>query len=359
MSGANRKHYFGAGPAAMPASVLEQMARDVLDYNRSGISILSIPHRDEAFAEILQEANELVLQLANLDPEEYDVLWLQGGGRMQFAMLPMNFLGPDQQAGYIDSGHWAHDAMKTARYYGNAVPIATSAREQYRQLPAWPSHLPKDLRYLHITSNNTIYGTQWQQIPATPVPLVADMSSDIFSGKRNYQQFSLIYAVAQKNLGPAGVTLIIARKSFIQNPVRDLPDVLSYKAQVKAGSLLNTPPVGAIYNCLLVLRWIHENGLDIIIANNEQKSAMLYAAIDNNPLFQSPIKGSDRSSMNVVFTMKNPEQEAGFISFCKERDIEGIKGHRSVGGFRASLYNAVSISDVELLVQAMKDFIPG
>jgi len=351
-----RKIYFGAGPAALPPSVLEETARAVLDYAGSGISLLSIAHRDKAFGDIISEASALVLQLANLGSDDYEVLWLQGGGRQQFAMVPMNFLDEGGRAGYIDSGHWAHEAMEAARYYGDVVSLASSAADKYTHLPAWPDGMPGDLQYVHLTSNNTIYGTQWPRIPPCPVPLVVDMSSDIFSRARNYSHCALFYAVAQKNLGPAGVTLVVVRKDMLKRSTRRLPDALSYAAQAKASSMLNTPPVAPIYTCLLMLRWIAERGIADIEEENRTKAAMLYAEIERNSLFQSPVAESSRSLMNVVFTMVDASREQAFLGYSAARDIEGIKGHRSVGGFRASLYNAVRLEDVTALVKAMQDF---
>jgi phosphoserine aminotransferase len=352
----SRKYYFGAGPAALPQSVLEETAQAILDYNGSGISLLSIGHRDKLFTDILDEASALVLQLTGLSNEEYTVLWLQGGGRHQFAMVPMNFLGEDESAGYIDSGHWAHEAMETAEYYGKAIALASSQEDNYTHLPEWPSELPAGLKYVHFTSNNTIYGTQWPAIPDCPVPLVADMSSDIFSVQRDYSRCALIYAVAQKNFGPAGVTLVIARRSLVESTSRRLPDVLSYAGQMRANSLLNTPPVSAIYTCLLTLRWIAARGMEAIEKENRQKAASLYEAIDASDIFYCPVERDSRSMMNVVFTAKRKEDEQSFLRFASARGIEGIKGHRSVGGFRASLYNAVSLAEVGILTEAIRSF---
>jgi phosphoserine aminotransferase len=351
-----RKIYFGAGPAALPQAVIEDAAQAVRDYNTSGVSILSIAHREKAFVSILEEASACVLQLCNLSSDQYDVLWLQGGGRLQFAMVPMNFLAEGQSAGYIDSGHWAHEAMEAATYYGNALSIASSAADKYTYLPEWPERLPSDLQYLHITTNNTIYGTQYPAIPDSAVALVADMSSDIFSVSRDYSKCALFYAVAQKNLGPAGVTLVVVRRDMLSRTIRQLPDALSYTAQAKASSMLNTPPVFAIYTSLLVLRWIAAQGIESIEATNRQKAALLYEEVARNSLFQCPVVASSRSIMNVIFTGMNKSIEEAFTTFAANRNIEGIKGHRSVGGFRASLYNAVSLSDVSALVTAMQDF---
>jgi phosphoserine aminotransferase len=352
----SRKIYFGAGPAALPQSVIQAAAEAVLDYNGTGVSILSIAHREKAFVAILEEASSLVLNLCNLSTEDYDVLWLQGGGRLQFAMVPMNFLGEGQNAGYIDSGHWAHEAMEAATYFGNAIPLASSAADKYTHLPAWPTQLPQNLQYVHITTNNTIYGTQYQAIPDAPVPLIADMSSDIFSGSRDYSKCALFYAVAQKNLGPAGVTLVVVRRNMLARTARKIPDALSYAAQSKDGSMLNTPPVFAIYTSLLVLRWIASQGMESIEAANRQKAALLYQEVERNSLFQCPVQEGSRSLMNVVFTGRDKSIEDAFTIFAASRNIEGIKGHRSVGGFRASLYNAVTLSDVSTLVTAMQDF---
>ncbi len=352
----SRKLYFGAGPAALPQSVLEATAEAILDYNGCGISLLSIGHRDKLFTDILDEACALTLELTGLSSDEYSVLWLQGGGRHQFAMLPMNFLGEDEQAGYIDSGHWAHEAMETAEYYGEAVTLASSRDDQYTHLPAWPKGMPAGLKYVHITTNNTIYGTQWPDIPACPEPLVADMSSDIFSLKRDYNKCALIYAVAQKNFGPAGVTLVIVRKSMAESGARRLPDVMSYAGQIRAGSLLNTPPVAAIYTCLLMLRWTKARGMETIEAENRRKAALLYQTIDQSKLFYCPVEKESRSIMNVIFRTHRQEDEAAFLQYAEQRQIVGIKGHRSVGGFRASLYNAVTIQEVSALCEAINTF---
>lgn len=352
----NRKVYFGAGPAALPQSVIEETAAAILDYQGSGISLLSIAHREPAFGAIIGEATSLVLQLTRLSADEYNVLWLQGGGRQQFAMVPQNFLGDGERAGYIDSGHWAHEAMGAAGVFGTAVSLASSAADKYTHLPAWPEHIPEDLKYLHLTTNNTIYGTQWAEIGECPVPLVADMSSDIFSLSRDWSRFALFYAVAQKNLGPAGVTLVVLRKDMLPKRVRPLPDAYNYAAQAAANSLLNTPPVAAIYSCLLMLRWIAARGMERIESDNRVKAFMLYEAIEASSIFHCPVEEGSRSRMNVVFTMKNAEDEKAFLAFAAARNIEGIKGHRSVGGFRASLYNAVSLEDVAALVDAMKEF---
>jgi phosphoserine aminotransferase len=351
-----RKHYFGAGPAALPQGVLEEMAKATLDYNGNGVSLLSIPHRGPAFKAILEEANAMVLHLAGLSADEYAVLWLQGGGRQQFAMLPMNFLGEEETAGYLDSGHWAKAAMQSAEYYGRAIALASSEASAYTKLPAWPQEFPGGLKYIHLTANNTIYGTQWPLLPASEVPLIADMSSDIFSVKRDFSRCALFYAVAQKQLGPAGVTLVVGRRSLLESGVRRLPDVFSYAAQMRAGSVLNTPPVAAIYCCLLTLRWMAHRGLEHIEADNHAKAAMVYEAIDEGSIFYGVAEKESRSLTNVVFRARREEDEAAFLKYASAKSIEGIKGHRSVGGFRASLYNAVSLKDADALASAIRNF---
>lgn len=348
--------YFGSGPATLPLAVREGMATACLDYNQSGNSILSIPHRGKAFAAVLAEAKERVLRLCNLDEQEYDVLWMQGGGRQQFALIPMNFLDADAVAGYIDSGHWAHDALDAAKYYGRTQVLSSSSAHNYAQLPDWPSALPPDLAYLYCCSNNTIYGTQMQELPKSSVPLIVDMSSDIFSCNRDYSRCTMFFAVAQKNIGMAGVTLVVLRKEMHHRRVRELPGIFSYTAHAQANSLLNTAPVPAIYSCLLNLRWIEEKGPQNLYAANKRKAATLYAALEQNSSFQMIVSPASRSDMNVVFKMKQASQEAAFLDFCAARKLDGIAGHRSVGGFRVSLYNAISEEDVALLITAIQDF---
>jgi phosphoserine aminotransferase len=345
---------FDAGPASLPKEVLAQAAEAIVNYNQSGLSILEIPHRGAAFAAILAEANALVKSLLQLD-DDYEVLWLQGGGRLQFAMLPMNFLGDNEKAGYIDSGHWAAEALKNAQLYGTPIVVASSKEDHYSHIPHYDA-IPQDLQYLHITTNNTIYGTQFPTIPNTKVPLVADMSSELFSRTLDYKQFSLIYAVAQKNIGPAGVTLVIARKEFIKQTKRVLPEILSYQVVAEHDSLLNTPPVFAIYTSLLMLRWIKGIGLDNLDKMNRRKAALLYDAIDNSKLFYGVAEKESRSLMNVCFRAYDEAHTAAFIAYAQQHHIVGIKGHRSVGGFRASLYNAISEADVAKLITVMQAF---
>lgn len=345
---------FDAGPAALPKEVLQQASEAILNYNNNGLSILEIPHRGKLFEALLTEANALVKELLELR-DDYDVLWLQGGGRLQFSMVPMNFLSDNDTAGYIESGHWAEEALKNARLYGHTLILGSSKAEQYTYIPAWNA-IPEDLAYLHLTSNNTIYGTQFFSFPETEVPLVADMSSELFSRKLDYKKFDLIYAVAQKNIGPAGVTLVVVRKSLLEQQKRKLPEILSYRDVAAHNSVLNTPPVFAIYCSLLTLRWIKNTGMAEMERRNQEKATLLYDAIDNSNLFYGVARKEHRSLMNVCFRAQEEKHTQAFLDFARERNITGIKGHRSVGGFRASLYNAISVADVLQLVAVMKAY---
>lgn len=346
---------FNPGQAALPQEVLEQAAQAVLSYEDSGLSILGIPHRGRQFNNILAESKALVKELCGIG-EDYEVLWLHGGGRLQFCMVPMNFLGEEDTAGYMDSGAWAAEAIEYAKHYGNVNVLSSTRDINYTQLPAWPQQVPADLAYLHMTSNNTIYGTQWPLIPQSDVPLIADMSSDIFSRRMDYSNCGLFYAVAQKNIGPAGATLVVIRKDMLQRIKRSLPPMLDYAAHVKKNSVLNTPPVFAIYTSMLYLRWTKTKGIDTIEQENKAKANLLYEEINRNSLFHTTIAESDRSMMNVCFAAAYKEHELAFIDYCEERNMTGMEGHRSVGAFRVSMYNAIALRDVQELVQAMQDF---
>jgi len=347
---------FGAGPAALPQTVLQQAAQAVLDYNQSGLSILEIPHRGEQFDAILEESKVLVKELTGLG-DDYEVLWLQGGGRMQFTMIPMNFLNDGETAAYIDSGHWAHDAMKHGEYYGKTTALTSSRDIDYVRLPEWPAAIPENTAYVHMTTNNTIYGTQWDHIPACTAPLIADMSSDIFSIKRDYSRFSMFYAVAQKNIGPAGATLVVVRRDLLAKIKRNLPPMLDYAQHVKQHSVLNTPPVFAIYTSLLTLRWIRQRGLQHLEQENDAKAALLYTELERNRCFEPVVKDiNSRSRMNVVFRAADKDLEQAFLAYTAQNNITGIAGHRSVGGFRVSLYNAIGREEVQTLVLLMQQF---
>ncbi len=351
----NKVINLNSGPAALPDEVLRQASEAVLDYNGTGMSVLSIPHRGKDFNAILEESKQLVHELCGLN-DDYEVLWMHGGGRLQFAMIPMNFLGEDDTAGYIDSGSWSADAIRHAEYYGKVQVLSSSKEDNYSHLPVWPQDIPANLAYMHITTNNTIYGTQWQNVPKVNMPLVADMSSDIFSRRVEYNNCAMFYAVAQKNIGPAGATLVVLRKDMLQRISRKLPPMLNYAEHVAKQSVLNTPPVFPIYVSLLTLRWIKERGIDKIEAENEIKAALLYDEIERNSLFSSPVGKDSRSVMNVCYSAVDEKTERLFIDFCEESGIVNIKGHRTVGGFRASLYNAITVDDVKYVVAAMQEF---
>lgn len=345
---------FNAGPAALPKEVLRKSADAIIDYNGTGLSILEIPHRGKYFDAILEESKALVKEIAKLDADQ-EVLWMHGGGRLQFCMIPMNFLGERETAGFVDTGYWATQAIEYAGYYGKTEVVASGKVNNYQQLPM-QYIIPGNLAYLHITTNNTIFGTQLKSIPETDVPLIADMSSDIFSRNIDYTKFAMCYACAQKNVGPAGVALVIVNKKLLKETKRELPPMLSYAEHIKKGSVLNTPPVFAIYTSLLNLRWIKDRGIDQIEKENNIKAATLYSEIERNSLFHCTVKEEDRSKMNVCFHTKDKETEMAFIKYCEDRNITGIEGHWSAGAFRASLYNAITKEEVEALTATMKEF---
>jgi phosphoserine aminotransferase len=349
------KHNFGAGPGILPNEVLKQSAEAVLNFNGIGLSILEISHRSADFEAVLDEAVKLVKELLGV-PEGYSVLFLQGGASTQFAMVPYNLLPEGGKAAYLESGVWANKAIKEAKYFGEAQVVATSKESNFTYIPK-DFEIPADAAYFHITSNNTIYGTQLQEFFKSPVPMVADMSSDIFSRKINVADFGLIYAGAQKNMGPAGTTLVIIKDEILGKVDRKIPAMFNYKTQIDGGSMYNTPPVFAIYVSMLTLRWLKaKGGIDAMQKENDAKAAALYEEIDRNPLFKAVAAKEDRSKMNVCFVMENAELEKPFLKFCDERGIVGIKGHRSVGGFRASIYNALPITSVHALIDAMQEF---
>lgn len=352
-------HYkinFGPGPAALPMEVLQHASEAIIDYNGFGLSILEIPHRGRAFDAILDESKALVKELCNLD-NNYEILWLHGGGRLQFCMVPMNFLTMQTAAGYIDSGAWSAEAIEYAKYYGNVQVLSSSKTDNYTHLPEWPANFTSDLCYIHFTTNNTIYGTQWKSIPKTDVPLIADMSSDILSCKRDYTNCAAFYAVAQKNIGPAGATLAVLHKDLLKKANKNVPPMLNYAQHVAKHSVLNTPPVFAIYVSLLMLRWTKAKGIEAIEKENNAKAALLYNELERNKLFTPVVAHQgDRSAMNICFIAANEKHEQEFSLFCEEHGVVGIEGHRTVGGFRVSMYNAVTLQHVQTLVQLMKTF---
>ncbi len=348
-------HNFNAGPSILPKEVFEQAAAAVLNYNNSGLSILELGHRTASFEAVMSEARGLVRELMQLD-DQHEVLFLHGGASTQFMQVPMNLLDEKETAAYADTGVWGIKAIKEAKLFGKVEVVCSGKESNYTVIPK-DFAVPNDAAYFHITTNNTIYGSQWQKIPYTSIPLIGDMSSDIFSRVIDFNAFDLIYAGAQKNMGPAGVNLVVVKKNMLGKIKRAIPTIMDYRNHISEGSMLNTPPVFAVFVCMLTLRWLKaQGGVAAIEKLNEAKAALLYEAIDENPCFRGTVSKEDRSKMNVCFVMNNPSLEADFLRLTKEKNIVGIEGHRLVGGFRASLYNALPISSVKVLVDAMKEF---
>jgi phosphoserine aminotransferase len=351
-----KKHNFNAGPAILPQSVMAEAAQAVTDFNGNGLSILEISHRDKAFISVMDEAQQLVVDLLGLD-DSYAVLFLSGGASSQFFMAPMNLLGQNESAAYIDSGSWASKAIKEAKAFGNVNVLGSSKKDNYNYFPKGYTVNAQE-QYLHLTSNNTIYGTQIHEWPEVPVPIVCDMSSDIFSRPLPIEKFGLIYAGAQKNMGPAGVTLVVIKKDLLGKKSGTIPSMLDYQIHFENESSYNTPPVFPIYVSMLTMRWIKANGgLAGMAKHNEEKGKRFYDELDSNPLFKGAVTAKeDRSLMNANFLPINESDENAFLDACKSAGIVGLKGHRSVGGFRASMYNALPLESVDLLVSVMQDF---
>jgi phosphoserine aminotransferase len=348
-------HNFNAGPSILPKEVFEEASRAILDFNNTGLSILEIGHRTPLFENVLSEAVSLIKELMQLDSNK-EVLFLHGGASTQFFQLPMNFLTKEKKASYLDCGVWGTKAIKEAKNFGLVEVVASSKDKNYTYIPSG-FEVPNDSTYFHYTTNNTIEGTQMQWIPETQVPLIADMSSDILSKEMDFNRFSFIYAGAQKNIGAAGVNLVVADKEFLKQGNENLPSMMDYRVHVANGSMLNTPPVFAIYVCMLTLRWLKKNGgIKAIEEINSKKAELLYSTLEQIPLFQLPVNKADRSFMNAVFTMENPTLEKEFIALCKKEGMVGVEGHRNVGGFRVSLYNALPLSSVEAITDLMKAF---
>jgi phosphoserine aminotransferase len=348
-------HNFNAGPSILPKEVFEQAAAAVLNYNNTGLSILELGHRTSTFQAVMDEARALVKELMQLD-DAHEVLFLHGGASTQFMQVPMNLLDDKETAAYADTGVWGQKAVKEAKLFGKVEVVCTGKESNYTVIPK-DFAVPNDSKYFHITTNNTIYGSQWQKIPKTSNTLVADMSSDIFSRVLDFNSFDLIYAGAQKNMGPAGVNLVVVNKNILGKIKRPIPTIMDYRNHINEGSMLNTPPVFAVYVCMLTLRWLKANsGVAAIEKLNDAKAALLYNEIDSNPFFKGTVAKEDRSKMNVCFVMDNEKLEEEFLAAAKAENIVGIKGHRLVGGFRASLYNALPISSVQVLVNTMQIF---
>lgn len=347
-------HNFSAGPAILPQSAIDASIEALKNFSGTGLSLIEVSHRSKEYEAVVDEACQLVRDILNLS-DEYAVLFLQGGASTQFDMIPMNLLDEGETAAYVNTGVWASRAIKEAKMFGNVNVLASSEDKNFNYIPKNYT-IPSDVKYFHCTSNNTIYGTEMFEFPKTEVPLICDMSSDIFSRPFDANQFDMIYAGAQKNMGPAGTTLVIIKKSLVGKAKRKVPTMLDYKPHIENGSMYNTPSVFAIFVCMHTLRWIKEIGLEAMEVRNKAKADLLYAEIDRNPLFEGTVVKEDRSRMNVNFVTTNKEHEAEFLKFCESKNLSGLKGHRSVGGLRASLYNALPIESVQVLVDAMKEF---
>jgi len=350
-----KKYNFYAGPAILPQEVIEQAAKSALEIGDTGLSLLEVSHRSKEVADIMEEAKSSVYELLHLS-DDYEVVFLQGGASSQFFMTAMNFLGDNERAGYIDTGSWSTKAFKEAKRFGHAELTASSKDKNYNYIPK-AYQIDSDLKYLHLTSNNTIFGTQYQGFPDSDVKYICDMSSDIFSKPIDMSKFGLIYAGAQKNLGPAGATLVILNKEFLARTSREVPTMLDYNTHIAKDSSFNTPPVFAIYVSMLTMRWLKKHGgVEGIAKKNESKAKLLYDEIDRNTLFVGTAEHEDRSLMNVCFLLNNESLMDEFLEQCAAAGCVGIKGHRSVGGFRASIYNAMPQLGVQVLVDVMKSF---
>lgn len=348
-------HNFSAGPGILPQEVLKQASEACINFDNMGLSLLEISHRSKNYEAVMLEARALAKELLGLG-DGYQALFLGGGASMQFCMVPMNLLKPEGYAAYVNTGVWASKAIKEAQIMGNTRIIASSEDKKFNYIPRnYP--IPGDADYCHITSNNTIYGTQMKKFPISRIPVVVDMSSDIFSRKLDCKQFDLIYAGAQKNMGPAGATLVVVKESILGKTGRTIPSMLDYRVHIKGDSMYNTPPVFPIYVSLLTMRWLKKNGgIDWIEKINNQKASTLYAEIDRNSMFVGTVEKDSRSNMNVTFLLSKPELEPEFDKLAKEASLSGLKGHRDVGGYRASLYNALPLESVNALVEVMAAF---
>ncbi|BDW94007.1 phosphoserine aminotransferase [Flagellimonas marinaquae] len=348
-----KKHNFSAGPCILPAEVMQKASEAVLELDGIGLSLIEISHRSKEFVEIMEKARSLALELLGLQGKGYHALFLQGGASMQFLMTAFNLL--DAKAGYVNTGTWSQKAIKEARMFGDIVEVASSQEDNFRYIPKG-FEIPSDLDYLHLTSNNTIYGTQFKEFPKTAVPLVCDMSSDIFSRQMDFSQFDLIYAGAQKNMGPAGTTLVVVKEDILGKVSRKIPSMMDYSVHIAKDSMFNTPPVFAVYVSMLTMQWLKDlGGIAAIEEINERKANLIYSEIELNPVFSGIAAKEDRSSMNATFNITDDELKDVFDEMCKEAGISGINGHRSVGGYRASMYNALPMESVGVLVDIMSE----
>ena len=349
-----KKHNFSAGPSILPQEVLKKASEAIIDFNGLGLSLIEISHRSKDFIAVMDNAQALVKELLEL-PEGYSVLFVQGGASTEFLMAPYNLLKEGGKAAYVDTGAWSSKAIKEVKNFGEALVVASSKDKGYNYIPKGYD-VPSDVDYIHFTSNNTIFGTQLKDFPGGDVLKVVDMSSDIFSRKLDFSQFDVVYAGAQKNMGPSGTTLVIVKDSVFGKSGRSIPSMLDYAVHAKAGSMFNTPPVFPVYVSMLTLEWLKaKGGVAAIEKENIAKAELLYNEIDNNPCFVGFAEKEDRSNMNVTFTLADESQKVEFDAIAAKAGISGINGHRSVGGYRASIYNAMPIESIQVLVNAMQE----
>jgi len=351
----SKVHNFSAGPCILPQEVLKQASEAVVNFNNLNLSLIEISHRSKDFVEVMEKARSLVKELLNV-PDTYEVLFLQGGASLGFLTTAFNFMKDGGSAAYVNTGAWSSKALKEAQRLGEVNEIASSKDKNFNYIPK-NYQIPGEASYLHITTNNTIFGTQFKSTPISRIPIVADMSSDIFSKKINVSDYDMIYAGAQKNMGPAGTTLYIVKKSALGKSGREIPTMLDLETHIKKDSMFNTPPVFPIYVSMLTLQWLKDNGgIEWIEAVNQQKADLLYNEIDSNPLFEGTANKADRSNMNATFVLTNDALKDEFDAMWQAANISGIKGHRDVGGYRASMYNALPLESVQALVNVMKEF---
>ncbi|WP_298480003.1 3-phosphoserine/phosphohydroxythreonine transaminase [uncultured Maribacter sp.] len=348
-----KKHNFSAGPCILPKEVLLQASEAVMDFNGTGLSLVEISHRSKDFVTVMEKARSLALELLGLEGQGYEALFLQGGASLEFLMVAYNLL--ENKAGYLNTGTWSDKAIKEAKIFGDIMEVGSSKDENFNYIPKGYT-IPKGLDYLHLTSNNTIFGTQIKKFPKTDAPLVCDMSSDIFSRQLDFSQFDLIYAGAQKNMGPAGATLVIVKQDILGKVSRSIPSMLDYQVHINKESMFNTPSVFAVYTSMLTLEWLKNlGGISAIEEINNKKAQLLYSEIELNPVFNGFANKADRSNMNATFNLSDDKLKGPFETMLQEAGINGLNGHRSVGGYRASMYNALSLDSVGVLVDVMSE----
>ena len=347
-----KRHNFSAGPCILPGSVLQKASEAIINFD-NGLSLLEISHRSKPFVDVMENARALALELLGLEGKGYKALFLQCGASTQFLMVALNML--EKRAGYLNTGTWSDKAIKEAKIYDDVYEVASSKDANFNYIPKGYD-IPADYDYFHCTSNNTIFGTQMKEFPNSPVPMICDMSSDIFSRKIDFSKFDIIYAGAQKNMGPAGATLVIVKEDVLGKVSRKIPSMMDYKVHISKSSMFNTPPVFAVYTSMLTLEWLKDlGGIAAIEKENDKKAQLIYSEIDLNPLFKGFSTKADRSTMNATFTLTNEDLKETFETMVKEAGINGLNGHRSVGGYRASMYNALSLESVGTLVDVMSE----